>query len=107
MSILVVPSFSEGFPRGIYEAGSQGLALITTPVGGIPYALENNRDALFVAPGDSDGLADALERCAKQPELVSQLGHNLQQTVWGLLFGLSDFGSHAEQVVYFAHKLDQ
>jgi glycosyltransferase involved in cell wall biosynthesis len=103
--ILVVASWSEGFPRVIYEAGSQGLALVTTPVGGIPYALKDNHDALFVAPGGASALADALERLARQPTLVHQLGRNLQRTVWSLLFEASDFESHGQQVIHWAQSV--
>ncbi|HCG01580.1 MAG TPA: hypothetical protein DEV93_13660 [Chloroflexi bacterium] len=62
--VLVLPSYSEGFPRVVYEATAFGLACVVTPVGGIPARLRHGQSALFVEVGDVDSLVRALERVA-------------------------------------------
>lgn len=58
--IFVIASRSEGFPRVIYEAMSQGLPVIATKVGGIPGLLNDGETALLVPPGDVESLAAAI-----------------------------------------------
>ena len=60
--VLVLPSHDEGLPLVILEALSHGLAVLCTPVGEIPDALQDGEHALFVAPGDVAGLARQLPR---------------------------------------------
>jgi glycosyltransferase involved in cell wall biosynthesis len=72
-NILALPSYTEGFPRILYEAAAYGLALVTTPVGGIPARLSDGRDALFVEVGSGDSLVRALERLAADPQLTAEL----------------------------------
>lgn len=80
--ILVTSSFSEGFPRVIYEAMSQSLPVIATSVGGIPITLDEGETALLVEPGNSTAIADAVNRIVNDQELRQTLirkGHELAQ----------------------------
>ena len=70
---LVLPSHTEGFPRVVFEAAAFGLALVVTPVGGIPMRLRHEHDALFVSPGDVESLGAALDRLAAEPAFLTQL----------------------------------
>ncbi len=54
---------------GILEAMSSGVAIVTTPVGGIPDVLTHERNALLAEPGDIDGLADQLTRLLADSDL--------------------------------------
>lgn len=60
--VLVLPSYDEGLPLVILEALANGVAVICTPVGEIPHALQDGHDVLMVPPGDTDALALALDR---------------------------------------------
>ena len=74
--ILVLPSYSEGFPRVIVEAMSQGLPVIATKVGGIPHRLGDEVHALLVPPGSARELASAIEKMMADGELRRSLIHN-------------------------------
>jgi glycosyltransferase involved in cell wall biosynthesis len=77
--IFVIPSYSEGFPRVIYEAMSQSLPIIATRVGGIPGFLENEETALLVPPGNVQEISDAICRVIKDKRLRRKLIWNGHQ----------------------------
>jgi glycosyltransferase involved in cell wall biosynthesis len=64
----------DGLPNVIVEAQSQGLAVVTTPVSGIPELIENGVNGVFVEPDDAKALAAAIERLARDPDLRSAMG---------------------------------
>lgn len=59
---LVLPSPSEGSPNAILEAMAAGLPAVAFRVGGIPELIEDGETGLLVNPGDSRGLARAIEK---------------------------------------------
>lgn len=60
-------------PVTVLEAMASGMSVISTNVGGLPYLLENGRDALLVPPHDAPAMAQAMERLLVEPELSSRL----------------------------------
>lgn len=72
--IFVLPSYVEGMPMAVLEAMAHGVAVITTPVGGVPDMMEPGRHGLWVEPGNIQALAGCLERLAHCPELRAKLG---------------------------------
>lgn len=71
--VFALPSYFEGLPVTLMEATSVGLPVVATPVGEIPRLFTDGKDALLVTPGDSVGLAKALERLAGDDELRRKL----------------------------------
>jgi glycosyltransferase involved in cell wall biosynthesis len=67
--IFVLPTLAEGFPRVLYEAMSQSIPIVTTRVSGIPYLMEDGKNALLVDAEDTVALIDAIERVATDPKL--------------------------------------
>lgn len=63
--VLILPSYNEGLPVAILEALAYGLAVISTPVGGIAEAVHHQTNGLLVSPGDVNGLADAIQALAE------------------------------------------
>ena len=60
--IFALPSYSEGFPTVLAEAMDAGLPIVTTGIRGAVDRLVEGENALFVPPGRSDLLAEALSR---------------------------------------------
>lgn len=73
---LVHPSRTEGLPLVVLEAMARGLAVVATPVGGIPEAIADGGRILPAAdePGFRDCLADAILALAKDEGLRRTLG---------------------------------
>ena len=73
-SIYALPSHNEGLPMSVLEAMGAGLAVVTTPVGGIPDLITSGETGLLVPPGDIPALAAALTSLLDDPALRAQLG---------------------------------
>ncbi|UCE75392.1 MAG: glycosyltransferase family 4 protein [Methanomassiliicoccales archaeon] len=79
--ILVLPTLSEGFPRVLYEAMSQSLPIVTTPVGGISGLMEHEVNALLVPPKNPEAIAQAVERLIIDRELRGNVIQNGIKTI--------------------------
>jgi glycosyltransferase involved in cell wall biosynthesis len=73
-TVCVLPSYSEGMPMSVLEAMSAGLAVIATPVGGIPEVLTDGVEGRLVPPGDVDALAAALDHVLSDAQERRRMG---------------------------------
>ncbi|MBP5387236.1 MAG: glycosyltransferase family 4 protein [Prevotella sp.] len=71
---FVLPSYYEGVPISLLEAFSYHLPVISTNVGGIPEILTDGVNGIMVAPGDHEGLYQAIARLASSVQLREQMG---------------------------------
>lgn len=67
--ILLLPSYSEGFPHVLWEAAANGCLVIASKVGGIPSLWEENKHLIFVEPKNSLELKNAIVRLLESPSL--------------------------------------
>jgi len=72
-SIYCMCSYEEGFPMVVLEAWTHGIAVATTPVGGLPDVLEPGKNALVFDFGDWEALAQRLEALMNASELRSEM----------------------------------
>lgn len=79
--IFVCTSRIESFPRVILEAMAAGLPVITTPVFGISEQVQEGVNALTYQPGETRGLAEAIEKLVTNSELRKRLGDNSKQVL--------------------------
>ena len=73
VDIVALPSYREGLPKGLIEAGASGCALVTTDVPGCREVVTHERDGLLVPVRDAAALAGAIERLASDPALRARL----------------------------------
>lgn len=59
---FVMPSYREGFPNTVLEAGAMGLPSIVTNINGSREIIENEKNGLIVPSKDSKALYNAMER---------------------------------------------
>ena len=71
--LFAFPSFVEGLPNSVLEAGAYGLPVVATPVGGIPEIISDGVTGLLVKPRDSQALADSILKVLKNPDLAARL----------------------------------
>jgi glycosyltransferase involved in cell wall biosynthesis len=80
-SVFILPSYNEGLPMALLEAMSWGLAIITTPVGGIPGLITHKENGLLVEPGDIYQISDALRLLIEDETLRADLGRAARESV--------------------------
>lgn len=83
LDIFTLTSRSEGLPYAILEAGSAGLPIVATRVGGIPEVIESNKDGILVEAGDIDaiykGLQDLINNKEKRDSYSKSLHERIQR----------------------------
>ena len=79
--VFVLPSYQEGLPMGILEAMAFGLAVITTPVGGIGDVVRDQVNGVLVAPGEIGELERALLDLVQDSEKRARLGKQAEEAV--------------------------
>jgi glycosyltransferase involved in cell wall biosynthesis len=73
--ILNTPNI-DNTPVSLIEAMACGLCIVSTNVGGLPYLLEDGKDALLVPPGDPHLMAAAARRILSEAGLAENLSRN-------------------------------
>jgi glycosyltransferase involved in cell wall biosynthesis len=71
---VVLPSYREGLPRVLIEAGSMGRAAVATDVVGCRDVVVHGVTGLLVPPMDAAALADALSRLVEHPHELVAMG---------------------------------
>ncbi len=72
--IFFLPTRRDSFPRVVMEAMGHALPVVATRVDGIPEMVADGASGFLVAPRDTAGFADALERLLLKPELRAEMG---------------------------------
>ncbi len=65
---FVFPSYREGFPNTVLEAGALGLPSIVTDINGSREIIRDGLNGFMVPPRDRDALADAMKKMVSDPE---------------------------------------
>ena len=73
-TIVVLPSYREGFPKVLIEAAACGRAVVTTDVPGCRDAIEDGITGLLVPVHDAKAIADAVLELLNNPQYCEQLG---------------------------------
>jgi len=84
VNVVVLPSYREGLPKGLIEAGACGLPLVTTDVPGCREVVTDGVDGLLVPVRDAGALASAISRLQSDPALAQRLGAAARQKVLAL-----------------------
>jgi glycosyltransferase involved in cell wall biosynthesis len=69
----------DNMPVSVIEAMAAGLCVVSTEVGGIPYLLQHEEDALLVPPDNPEAMAAAVRRILNEPGLAERLSRNARK----------------------------
>lgn len=72
--IFVLPSYREGIPRTLLEAGSMALPIVTTDAVGCREVVDDGRNGFLVPVGDSELLAQKIVELASDSALRESFG---------------------------------
>jgi glycosyltransferase involved in cell wall biosynthesis len=99
--IFAHASESEGSPNAVIEAAAAGRPIVATRAGGTVEVVVDGESGLLVPVGDEAGLAAALLRLAKDPELRARLGAAAREraaTVFGMDRLVAEFAAMYEEL---------
>ena len=78
---LVFPSYREGFPNVVLEAGAMGLPSIVTDINGSREIVVEGENGVIVPPRDADALYAAMLRFIEAPAEVAQMAANAREMI--------------------------
>ena len=71
--VFVLPTYTEGFPRVLWEAAASCCPMVTTSVGGIPSLLAHETHALLIPPKDVQAIVISVKRLLSDSLLRREL----------------------------------
>lgn len=92
--VAVLPSYREGFPNVVIQAGAMGLAQIVTDINGCNEVVVDGRNGLIIPKQNEEALYEAMRRLATERELTARMAASAremvatrfrQEDVWGEL----------------------
>lgn len=81
VDIAVLPSYREGLPTSLIEAGACGLPLVATNAPGCREVVTHEVDGLLVETKNPGALADAIDRLLLSPDLAAKMGDAARKKV--------------------------
>ena len=80
-NVFINTTHFDNTPISVIEAMALGLPVVSTNVGGIPYLLEHDSNALLVNDNDIDEMAKQINRLFKEPHLAHNLSDKAKESV--------------------------
>lgn len=77
--IFALPTRADCYPLAGLEALASGLPMVSTRVGGIPDMIHEGETGHLIAPGDAQGLGDALEALCVDPSRRRAMGEKARR----------------------------
>jgi glycosyltransferase involved in cell wall biosynthesis len=81
LTLLMIPSRSEGLPNAALEAMAAGVPVIATDVGGLSELVVDGRTGLLVPPEDPSALAAAVKRVLRMPDELRRFSSAAREDV--------------------------
>lgn len=108
---FVFPSYREGFPNVVLEAGAMGLPSIVTDINGCNEIIIDGQNGVIVPPRDEDALYLSMKHFVEEPAEVERMARNARplivsrydrQMVWNALLEEYQYlcGTLAEKALY-------
>ena len=79
--VLAFPSYREGFPNVVIEAGAMGLPSIVTNINGCNEIIIPGENGLIIPPRDADALYEAMKEMCENDEKRVYLTKNARESV--------------------------
>ena len=95
--VLILPSYREGFPNVVLQAGAMGLPCIVTDINGSNEIIIPNRNGIIIPKQNTEALYLAMKHYRQHPELVKEMAQEarpliisrfLQQDVWNAILNM-------------------
>ncbi len=78
---FVLPSYREGFPNSVLEAGAFGKPSVVTDINGANEIIAEEENGLIVPPKNAEALYSAMKRISEDQELYGKMKSNARQMI--------------------------
>lgn len=78
---LVFPSYREGFPNVVLEAGAMGLPSIVTDINGSREIIVESKNGTIIPPHDEQALYEAMLNWVENPQEVASMAANARKMI--------------------------
>ena len=78
---LVFPSYREGFPNVVLQAGAMGLPSIVTDINGCNEIIISGENGIIIPSNDEQALYMAMEQFLNTPDIVKQMSENARRMI--------------------------
>lgn len=78
---FVFPSYREGFPNTVLEAGAMGLPCVVTDINGAREIIEDGKNGIIVPSKDEEALYEAMKRMMEDQDLREQMAANARPMI--------------------------
>jgi glycosyltransferase involved in cell wall biosynthesis len=80
-NVLVFPSYREGFPNVVMQAGAMGLPCIVSNINGCNEIIKEEENGLIISVKNSEAIYKAMKRLIEDPELKNKLQNNARNMI--------------------------
>ena len=78
---LIFPSYREGFPNVVMQAGAMGLPSIVTDINGCNEIIAYGKNGLIIPPKDTQALYNSIKQLSTKPSLFANLKANSREMI--------------------------
>ncbi len=78
---LAFPSYREGFPNVVMQAGAMGLPAIVSDINGCNEIIIPNKNGIIIPPKNTEALQDAMQELMQNENLYQQLKSNARNLI--------------------------
>ncbi len=78
---FVFPSYREGFPNTVLEAGAMGLPCIVTDINGSREIIVDGKNGIIIPPKDGQSLFEAMKKMVEDHALQEQIAANARSMI--------------------------
>lgn len=78
---FVFPSYREGFPNTVLEAGAMGLPSIVTDINGSREIIKDGKNGMIIPPKSVETLAEAMLRMVEDKTMRKQMAENAREMI--------------------------
>ncbi len=79
--VLVFPSYREGFPNVVMQAGAMGLPSIVTDINGCNEIIQENKNGWIIPVKDSDAIYRAMQNCLVNQQQVKEMASQSREMI--------------------------
>ena len=80
-NVAVLPSYREGFPNVVMQAGAMGLAQIVTDINGCNEIIIDGRNGVIIPKQNEQALYDAMRKLATDKDLTSKMADSARELI--------------------------